>query len=411
MIFEERGRIYEGAEDTSLRKWARVVVEFLTKFPDALLIISKNNPRDGSQISGQLQLSEDGIRVCLKIGNDIRAIDQQDLSNFHLTSESVSALEEYTQKKEMESVDATVSGFDTKTSVDKLQIERERKLRELGLSRERLRAYPEAQKLLEKIKIDPITNRADYDMRNKTGRENFFREWQRRVNILPPGVPPEQLFNILYGAGQRFPAVSKDDGVVWYLENLANGLIVSNTETRPYKRVGFETHFGEPEEIFVMDWTEAWPKAQDTHGKAILQSESYSSQVLQRLGITKPGVVKISRNEIDSALWSGQPAQRIKTKAHADLIKYIGFDPNEYEFGCIRQDQYARLAQKTNFGRQNLNTHFGGYLLRENPYLYSEGLYGGNAKYGGVSYVDSNNRDNSSEDLAVRLVLGKIRKY
>lgn len=117
--------------------------------------------------------------------------------------------------------------------------------------------------------------------------------------------------------------------------------------------------------------------------------------------------VNIKRQDLDAALWQGDPANRIPTPKHKELLTSLGLNPTQYELRPIRQDEYARLAQEKAWGQKNLWTNFDHYGLEGDG--ARRGLLGGRAVHGGPSDVGDYSRGSASGYLAVRLVLAPRR--
>ena len=113
--------------------------------------------------------------------------------------------------------------------------------------------------------------------------------------------------------------------------------------------------------------------------------------------------VNIKRQDLDAALWQGDPCLRIPTVKHKALLQTLGVDPQTHELRPIRQDEYARLANTKAWGQKNFWTNFDHYCLEDADARL--GLLGGNADYGGARHVDDDSRALATGHLAVRLVL------
>lgn len=115
--------------------------------------------------------------------------------------------------------------------------------------------------------------------------------------------------------------------------------------------------------------------------------------------------VNIKRQDLDKALWKGDPAQRIPTDKHKTLLKKLGVDPDQFELRCMRQDEYARGATAHSWGQKNLWTNFGHYFLGDDGARH--GLSCGHRDLGGSSRVGSSWRGSVNDYLSVRLVLAR----
>ncbi len=254
----------------------------------------------------------------------------------------------------------------------------------LGLERVKLQAFPEAQDLMARI-FD--RTRADaIDIGSAAGRELFFVTWLKSCPDLPP---PCVLCN---SAGTVLPDQTGTVGVnwsksdFWYLTQLQAGKIMSNLDKD--NPIPAYPSFDKQATLFVMGWQEGdYYQATSPLLKELLRTES---------------VVNISRESLDAALWEGDPSAKTKTRKHAELIKNLGLNPNNYNFRLIAQDEYARLASTKNFGSNYLFTMYNNYVLEG---VVAYGLYGGARKCGSVSYVGNDSRDEANSNVAVRLVL------
>lgn len=290
----------------------------------------------------------------------------------------------------------------------------EKELRRFRLEKLEVAAYPVADYLLSRI-LESNRSNTDYiDINSKGqfgGQDLFCQSWNQGCADLPlPCVPPEAMFKEFYPYTDYPANVNKADGSFWYLRELAEGNIVKNIgEDKPgdYGAPAI-SHFGEAETIFMMDWEEDDFDAEDDKGKRKLQSLEYDTQpLLDELGIQHTGVVDANREQIDISLWEGDPGDRKQTKKHRDVIRGLHFNPDEWEFHCIRYDQYSRLANLPNgkrFGKFRLNTHFDDYYSIKRA---RRSLYGGNRERGGASHVGDCWRDRSSAHVGVRLVLSR----
>ena len=279
------------------------------------------------------------------------------------------------------------------------------KAAEFGLEQVELPAFLEADRLIARVINKTLENgrpNPDYiNISAKAGREQFCRLWKEKNGDLPlPCVPPETLFNELY-PGKEWPKeISKAAGDFWYLQQLAAGKIVKNLngEAQPLL-----PHYGQKQVILAEKWDEDDWDAKTGRIKK-LQSAEYTSKLLEAFGINTQGVVNIKREDIDSALWQGDPANRQPTQKHQEVLREFGVDPSKLVFRCIAQDEYARGALLKQWGNKNLWTNFDGFFF-EDAGRY--GLYGGHSPYGGASYVNDCWRAEARGDLAFRFVLSR----
>ena len=157
-------------------------------------------------------------------------------------------------------------------------------------------------------------------------------------------------------------------------------------------------YFDQDEVLWIDDWEE---KDWDASGKPL---KTDISPLLKEL-LGKIGVVNIKRQDLDAALWNGDPAKRVPTAKHQSILKKLGLDHNQFELRCIRQDEYARLHQIRNLGNKNLWTNFDNYFLEDGGDRL--GLLGGRRANGGASHVGDGSWGDFGGNLAVRLVLAR----
>ena len=260
-----------------------------------------------------------------------------------------------------------VASFDDLEEV--LPVEREfryneTEARRLGLERLDIPAYPEAQRLIEQV-IDK-----SIDITTPAGQKQFLDSWKAACPDLPPPCLPDNF---------------------WYLTQLANGKIVSSLE----QPTALVPDFGTPEVILSETWKEEdW--------NAPTATTSHTSPLLKEL-LGNESTVYIQRQDLDAALWVGDPGERIPTEKHKEIIQTLGVDPAQFMLRPITQDEYARSASIKGWGQKNLWTNMDGYYLEDAG--ERNGLGGGSRGSGGASNIAFNSRGNANGFLAVRLVL------
>lgn len=274
----------------------------------------------------------------------------------------------------------------------------ESEARRLGLIKLELEGKPQADILITQYIDDTKSILAELDTTKdedrkkelqkhlKTKQVIFVDGWQKSC----PDVP--------------IPCVlAKNDW--WYMNQLARDKMVSslinNSKTvRP--------NFSDAEIILADSWQEEdyEEKVAGTEDKIM---QTVVSLLLQEFfGSDFKGVVKIKREDLDGALWEGDPADRVPTEKHLAVLAKLDLNPTEFEFRCIRQDEYARASVAQNWGQKNLWTNFDNFFLGGD--VGRRGLAGGGRGYGGPSDVDDFWRADASGDLAVRLVLSRKQK-
>lgn len=355
------------------------------------------------QGNGELKVSGIGDSRVLQIrqGNNlllVKYLDEKLKKRLRLDEPSQRALAEYLATKP----ETEKYRHPPKKEREVLNPE-QKELRCLGLERFILPGYPEADQLISRILIS--TNRID--IADKKGQEHFCLAWKRDCGDLPtPCIPPEYLFKQLY-PGQKFPEGDiEETGDFSYLGHLVDNNIIKNLSGRKQPTM---PHFGEKETIYAMNWVEEDFNAADASGDRKLGASSYTSSLLSELGIDQEGVVNISRKTIDEALWEGDPGLRKPTSQHKKILLQLGFKDDEWEIHCIRQDQYARLAEAKKLGQHELLTHYDDYLIVISG--VRDGLIGGHVNYGGASFVGNVSRGFPNELYATRLVISRKRKY
>lgn len=245
----------------------------------------------------------------------------------------------------------------------------ETEARRLNLERLEVRGNQEAQKLIDQV-ID-----GSIDITTDDGKKQFTETWAVNCPNLPaPCVP--------------------DKSYWWYLTQLAKHKIIANLEGPEQPAI---PHFDQDGVILVDSWQETNWDAPDAPTK-------HKSPLLKAL-LNHESTVNIKRQDLDSALWQGDPSLRIPTPKHKALLQTLGVDPAQFELRPIRQDEYVRLAKTKGWGQKNLSTNFDHYGLEGDGVC--GGLRGGNRGLGGPSSVGRDSRDGAAGILAVRLVLAR----
>ncbi len=244
----------------------------------------------------------------------------------------------------------------------------ESEARRLKLERVEIKGNQEAQRL-----IDQVIN-GTLDIETPAGQKQFIDTWNAHCpNLPPPCVPPDDF---------------------WYLTKLKNKKIISNLEGTPAPT---SPHWNHDQVLLIDSWEETNYDAPDAKTK-------HTSPLLKEL-MGNPSTVNIKREDLDSALWLGDPSLHIPTPKHKALLIKLGADPQTSELRPIRQDEYARLANTKGFGKKNLWTNFDHYSPEGDD--ARRGLLGGYRGRGGPSRVGSDSRGYARDGLAVRLVLAR----
>lgn len=193
------------------------------------------------------------------------------------------------------------------------------------------------------------------------------------------------------------PAVPEKEDY-WYLIQLFSLNRHVHFDKKPYLY-----DLGKSEEIFIEDFLEVdydlYQKSDNFQPASIIDLLFHLAKKkglnLVNIDLTNPTRI-LSRDNIDKLLF------------HCGdyVIEQIGLDPNKHKLINIPFDIYIRLLNKMNFGKYNLNTHFDGYRLRTDGKIM--GLFGGNIKFGGSSFIDSFWTDTHNFSIVTRFVI--IRK-
>lgn len=357
------------------------------------------------QGSGQLKLSGNGD-LQIKQGKNwlvVKTLDDKLQKHLRLDEPSVRALTEYLQNKPKVEPYKHVPKKETEADNEKKELRRWR------LEKLEAPEYLSADILISRILGGKRGQLGFVDITDNKpggGKEIFCRAWKTSCGDVPmPCVPPKRLFKTFY-PGQKFPdGTDEEIGNFDYLQLLADNRIVKNLASNRQISIPY---FGKKETIYAMDWVEDDSGAVDNSGAQKLFGSHYESPLLEELGLSKAGVMRIDRKDIDEALWEGDPGLRRQTKKHKEILKKLGLNDHELEIHCIRQDQYARLAKAKKWGQHLLMTHFDDYAT--NPGWENYGLSGGHVDNGGASFVSNLPRVYPNNDVyATRLVISRKR--
>ncbi len=258
----------------------------------------------------------------------------------------------------------------------------------LGLEKVKVEAFPKAQKLMLAVIQKNVLM---FDLTLDACKNYFVTAWLRDCPDLPPPYVLKDKDGIILPDQTDLTDVDWDKSDFWYLQQLQTGKINSNLDTdNPIPAL---PSFDKPATLFVMDWEEG------DHDNTTFQKTK--SPLLKELLGTE-SVVNIKREDLDNALWHGDPSLKIKTPEHIALITILGLNPNTHNLRLIAQDEYARLAPSKNWGTKNLWTMYNNYFNRG---AIMRSLFGGNRGGGGASTVITDSRDEADPFSAVRLVL------
>ncbi len=419
MSIERGGRPPETAPDHRLEGEMRLlIVGFLKENtegeePVSLYAVDPKNEDDYNREggNGELKLSHTGdlqikqIEKGVVFWKVVSGLPFRLKNSLRLDEASALAVQEY--QKRRSAVDADRKKNRNRVFSEPRLDNKELELRYFKLEKLQLKPVDPADELINRVLLSN-NGRYGIDISGVDGQTEFSRAWRRNCGLLPiPCVPSIELFKVLYH-GRPFPSEVNKKGDFWYLESLTHGLVVDNTGEDKFSPRSVAPNFGQEGGIYVMDWEEVDSSATNRAGDYLVETSAYTSPLLKELGINKEGVVNISRQEIDRALWLGDPGNHIKTAKHRSIIKKIGFKSSEYELRCIRQEEYALLAEDKKWGQHKLSTHFDNYVLDAETKKERAGLCGGEVRAGGPSFVTQIDRDDEEDDVAVRLVLARI---
>ena len=198
----------------------------------------------------------------------------------------------------------------------------ETEAKKLGLIRLELQSFPKAQAL-----IDQITNKS-IDIKTPQGRKTFVVQWIAAHPSLPLPCVPDTTGD--YTKGDYY-----------LLERLQEGNIIKNIEGTPSQTT---THYETPDVLYVDSWQE----------EDYDQTNSLETNIspLLKLLLNTDGVINISRDQIDQALFQGDPSQGNKTPTHIKLLEQLNLNPKEYSLRLISYDEYARGSTEQNWGQK-----------------------------------------------------------
>jgi len=121
------------------------------------------------------------------------------------------------------------------------------------------------------------------------------------------------------------------------------------------------------------------------------------SQLLEALGL--PQRNQLSRRRIEDA---------ILKRGSTILKEELDLDPFEFKLVCVPPDLYLRIGLERGWGKQQLWTHFDGYMVMMNGDLRA--LAGGDVRFGGVYDLLGISRGYDSERILVRLAVVQRRR-
>jgi hypothetical protein len=139
------------------------------------------------------------------------------------------------------------------------------------------------------------------------------------------------------------------------------------------------------EDVLVEDFDEA---ARDA---------SATAPLLQALGL--PGRSGLARRRIERAL----------RERGAAVVTDLGLDPREYRVVCLPVDVYTRLGAKRGWGKQEIWTHFDGYMATKERKLMA--LVGGDVRFGGLHDLVTVGADYDSDRLVARFAVVQRRRF
>ncbi|MBI5230030.1 MAG: hypothetical protein HY981_01890, partial [Candidatus Magasanikbacteria bacterium] len=259
----------------------------------------------------------------------------------------------------------------------------ETEARSLGLERVEIKGNAGAQQLIEQVISGTI------DIETDAGKQKFVQDWQSQCPDIPMPCVLKNTGDVIV---QKLADADLSNSDFWYLTSLKKRKIIKNLEGSDQPAM---PHFDKDMVLLVDSWQETNWEDPDAATKLI-------SPLLKEL-LGKESTVKIRREDLDTALWVGDPVSHIPTEKHTLLLKKLGVDPSQFHFRCIAQDEYARLAPTKAWGQKALWTNFNNYYLKDNG--VRKGLFGGGHGTGGPSNVGDDPLGDAYGGLAVRLVL------
>lgn len=93
----------------------------------------------------------------------------------------------------------------------------------------------------------------------------------------------------------------------------------------------------------------------------------------------------------------------------AAAVKELGLDPLEYRVVCLPFDLYMRLGAKLGWGRQEIWTHFDGYVASKERKLMP--LVGGDVRFGGLHDLVAVGADYDSDRLFARFAVVQRSRF
>lgn len=270
------------------------------------------------------------------------------------------------------------------------------KAKELGLVEMELRGNIYAQDIISDI----ISGK--YDVGRPEDQSKIIDMWMLVAPELPLPFFPHQEAAKRYHPYTYFRKSVPKGGNTFLLEGLRHNLLVqSNILT--YKRIDID--LAENSVVLADGWKEGDLANGSLEEKA---SGLFSSNLLRALGIDQPAKMpcEIKRDNVDRALWVGDPAQRLPTFKQTEVLVSLGLYNTQFEIRCISISEYLRGALKNNWGDNKLWTQVDGYYGKNN----GAALVIGNYDFGGISALGFMARDRSEPNCAVRLVIAKKRQ-
>jgi hypothetical protein len=120
--------------------------------------------------------------------------------------------------------------------------------------------------------------------------------------------------------------------------------------------------------------------------------QSPASELLAALEL--PGRRGLARLAIEQALF---------VHGARVLEKELGLDPRVFRLVCIPSDVHLRLGEAEGWGRQQIWTHFDGYLVKADGRL--QALAGGDVRFGGLYDLVDVSRDYDSDHVIARFAV------
>jgi hypothetical protein len=162
------------------------------------------------------------------------------------------------------------------------------------------------------------------------------------------------------------------------LEMLANRVFVTSAGTR------YMPWFV-AEDLLVEDFDDPTPGTSPT------------SPLLEALGL--PGRRGLARRKIEKVL----------RERGGVVVKDLGLDPRDHRIVCLPMDVYTRLGAKRGWGKQEIWTHFDGYMASKERKLMA--LAGGDVRFGGLQDLVAVGADYDSDRLVARFALVQRRRF